>query len=95
MAYVACGYVDLDTRCNNTHARHVYTGVYTRSTSPKWRAGTLISETRPNLRVQKDGIDGRKLVSSDVSLPLRGQAVLMLVTLHERQKVCMCVCMWA
>jgi hypothetical protein len=66
---------------------HVRTQTYSRSVDPTWQGKFTLTETRPSF-VVLDGPDylNKKLFSSERDVPIQGQHVLLLVTIHEEQR---------
>lgn len=65
---------------------HVRTDPHARSVNPKWQSKFTLTQTRPSFIVL-DGPDyTKKLFSSQCDVPLQGQNVLLLITIHEQQR---------
>ena len=65
---------------------HVRTDIHARSVNPKWQSKFTLTQTRPSFIVL-DGPDyTKKLFSSQCDVPLQGQNVLLLITIHEQQR---------
>ena len=65
---------------------HVRTGTHPRSVNPTWNSTFSLRRTRPSFIVVDGPNYTKKLFSSQRDVPLHGQHVLVLVTVHEQQR---------
>jgi len=65
---------------------HARTGIHPRSVNPKWHSKFTLERTRPSFIVLDGPNYTKRLFSSQRDVPLQGQNVLVLVTVHEQQR---------
>jgi hypothetical protein len=64
----------------------VRTSTYAGSVNPEWGGRFVITETRPSFMVLDGPNRTKRFLSSQRDVPLQGQNVLLLVTVHEHQR---------
>ena len=65
---------------------HVRTHNFSRSVNPAWNARFSFAATRPSFVVLDGPNESKRLFSSQRDVSLRGQNVVLLVTIHEHQR---------